>query len=158
MKGLLRRIVHFFAEISGWFLSIIMFLLVLNFVTRYFGFPIHGLLELSTFVFLAIIYLGMSHCEENDEHIKVNAVIKRLPEKFARGLNIFNYIVAVLMGAALTYAALRTAISAVETGEAVPGTAPLPTAPVKIAMAIGLLFFVFQAIVHFGRLVKNGKE
>jgi len=155
LKRLLLNVSHFFAEISGWFLSIIMFLLVLNLVTRFAGMPIQGLLEMSTFVFLALIYLGLAHCEENDEHIKVRAVIKRVPMKFARGMNIFNYLLAIVIGSIITYAAGDTALDAFRSGESVPGTAPLPTYPVKIAIFIGTLAFVAFAILHLIKLFKK---
>ena len=155
MKRLLINVSHFFAEISGWSLSIIMLLLVLNLVTRFAGMPIQGLLEISTFVFLALIYLGLSHCEENDEHIKVRAVIKRVPIKVANGLNIFNYILAIVIGSIITYAAGDAALDAFRTGESVPGTAPLPTYPVKVAIFIGTLAFVAFAVLHLINLFKK---
>ncbi|MCF7936884.1 MAG: TRAP transporter small permease [Synergistales bacterium] len=157
MGHLLVKINQFFAELSSWFLSIIMILLTVNYITRFFGVPIQGLLELSTFVFLAIIYLGLGHCEENDEHIKVNAIIKRVPPKVARALNTFNYLLAVFIGGVITYAALNTAISAYQSGESVPGTAPLLTYPVKFAIFIGSLFFVLQAAAHLVSILKTGR-
>ena len=155
MSRLLSKINQFFAELSSWFLSIIMILLTINYITRFFGVPIQGLLELSTFVFLAIIYLGLAHAEEYDEHIKVNAIIKRMPPKIAKALNTFNYLLAVFVGTVITKAALDTAIAAYESGESVPGTAPLLTYPVKFAIFIGMLFFVLQAIVTLVAVLKN---
>lgn len=155
MKNLLSKINGFFAEISGWFLSIITFLLVLNLITRFFGVPIQGLLELSTAVFIAVIYLGISHCEEIDDHIKVNAILKRVPQKVRDVLYIFNYTLAIVVGGMITYAAFRSARDSFLSAEAVPGTAPLPVAPVRFVIFIGVLAFVLQSIVHLTQVLKR---
>jgi TRAP-type C4-dicarboxylate transport system permease small subunit len=158
LKHLLARINALFAEFSTWALSVIMILLIVNLVTRFFGIPIPGLLELSTFVFVAVIYLGLAHAEENDEHIKVNAIIRRLPPGIAKALRIFNYVVAISIGGIITFAAGRIAIDAYVSGESVPGTSPLPTYPVKVTIFIGVLFFVLQCIVILVAVFKNGKK
>lgn len=159
MRRLLLAISHFFAEISGWFLSVITFLLVLNLVTRFFGWSIQGLLELSTFVFLAVIYLGLAHCEENDEHIKVSAVIKRVPTKIAHGMSIFNHLLAVVVGSVIAYAAADGALDAFLSNESVPGTAPLATYPVRTTIFLGTLVFVAFALWHLiDSLKRKGYE
>jgi TRAP-type C4-dicarboxylate transport system permease small subunit len=158
LKHLLARINALFAEFSTWALSVIMILLIVNLITRFFGVPIPGLLELSTFVFVAVIYLGLAHAEEHDEHIKVNAILRRLPPRIARAVKIFNYTVAVSVGGIITFAAGRIAIDAYLSGESVPGTSPLPTYPVKIAIFVGILFFVLQCIVTLFTFLGSGDK
>lgn len=157
MNKILTVINQFFAEISGWFLSVITFLLVLNLLTRTFGIAVQGLLELTTFVFLAVIYLGLAHCEEHDEHIKVNVILQRVPESLRVIFNVFNYILATVVGAILTYAAVLSAINAYVSKEAVPGTAPLPTFPVRFVIFLGLGFFTLQALLHLFKYIKHLK-
>lgn len=161
MKYILSKINGFFAEISGWSLSLIALLLILNLVTRFFGVPIQGLLELSTFVFLGMIYLGLGHCEEVDEHIKVNAVLKRVPPKVRDALYVFNYLLAIAVGGIVVLASYRSARGAFMSRESVPGTAPFLTYPVRFAIFIGLLFFLLQVFSHIHlvlrrNIVKNG--
>lgn len=155
MKNLLSKINGFFAEISGWFLSVITILLILNLITRFFGVPIQGLLELSTAVFIAVIYLGLGHCEEIDDHIKVNAVLKRVPQKVRDALYIFNYTLAIVVGGMITYAAFRSTRASFLSREAVPGTAPLPVGPVRLIIFIGVLAFVLQAMVHLYTVLRR---
>lgn len=155
MRKFLTSINNFFAEISGWFLSFVAFLLLLNILTRYLGMPIQGLLEISTFAFIIVVYLGLAHCEENDEHIKVNAIIKRLPKTMNGVLHIFNYVLTIFISGILIYASLKSAIEAYISNESLPGTAPLPTFPVKFIIFSGLLFFCFQVIVNLYRYIKK---
>lgn len=155
MKNILSKVNGFFAEISGWFLSVIAFLLVLNLATRFFGVPIQGLLELSTFVFLAVIYLGLGHCEEVDDHIKVNAILKRVPPKVRDALYVFNYVLAIVIGGIVAYSAYRSARGSFLSRESVPGTAPLPTFPVRFIIFIGTLAFLLQVIAHIYQVLRR---
>lgn len=158
MKKILSRINQSFAEVSGWLLTIITFLLVLNLVTRFFGIVVEGLLEMTTFVFLAVIYLGLAFSEENDEHIKVSYFITRASKKLRFALNIFNYSLAIFIGGILTYAAAETAVDAFISKESVPGTSPLPTFPVKIIIFIGLAFFFLQTVMHLYNIIRKEKR
>lgn len=148
VKKIISTINRFFAELSGWMLSLIVLLLLINFITRFFGVGVQGLLELTTFVFVAGIYMGLAHCEETDEHIKVEFIIARVPLKGQKILNIVNYVIAVGIGAVLAYTAGVSALEAYTSGESVPGTSPLPVFPVKFVIFLGLTFFFFQAILH----------
>ena len=158
MKKILSKINQSFAEVSGWLLTIITFLLVLNLVTRFFSIEVEGLLEMTTFVFLSVIYLGLAFSEENDDHIKVNYFISRAPKKLRFILNIFNYLLAVILGGILTYAAAETALDAFLSKESVPGTTPLPTFPVKIIIFIGLAFFFLQTVMHLYSIIRKEKR
>jgi TRAP-type C4-dicarboxylate transport system permease small subunit len=141
MKRVLRTLNAFLAELSGWLLTIITFFLVLNFMLRLFEVSIDWLLELTTFVFVAVIYLGLAHGEERDEHIKVNFIIDRVPKGLKKILTGFNYLVTLGMGALLVYAAYLSAWEAYAGNETLPGTYPLPTFPVKSIIFFGLLLF-----------------
>ena len=79
IKRLFIRINHFFAEMSGWLLSAIMFLLIIDFVSRGIYHPIQGVGELAVFVLVAVVYLGIPHTEEVRGHVRVTAIISRFP-------------------------------------------------------------------------------
>jgi TRAP-type C4-dicarboxylate transport system permease small subunit len=157
LRRFVTMISQFFAEMSGWFLTIITFLLILNLLTRFFGIGIDGLLELTTFVFLAVVYLGLAHCEENDEHIKVNVILSKVPEPLRKILHIFNYVLAIGIGGILTYAAFDAAVKAYISKDSLPGTTPLPTFPAKLIIFLGLAFFFLQAILRLYNSARNKK-
>lgn len=140
-----------FSQVSGWLLSAITFLLVLNLVSRGFGVSIQGLLELSTAIFISVIYLGISHCEETNDHINVNFILQRVPQKVRDALNIFNYLLAIIVGSMIAYAAFASASKSLISNETVPGTAPLPVAPAKFVIAIGVVAFVLQVVLHLSK-------
>lgn len=155
MKKLLSIANGLFSGISGWLLCVITFLLVLNLITRYFGVAVQGLLELSTAMFISVVYLGISHCEEANDHIKVDFILQRVPQKLRDGLNIFNYLLAIIVGSLIAYAAFTSAGDAFFSNETVPGTAPLPVAPVRFIIFIGVVMFVLQVVLHLYTVLRR---
>ena len=157
MRKLLYFISRLEAELSGWLLSVITFLLVFNVVARYFGFFVPGLVELTTFVFLAAIYLGMAQGEIEDDHIKMSVIYQRVPKKIQRILFLFNYGLAAIIAAVMTYGAYKSALSSYVTDETVAGVAPFPTFPIRTIIFFGLSMYLFQVIVRLYNFLKNKK-
>lgn len=160
LRKLLTKINNGFAEISAISLTIIAILLVLNVITRYFGMHILGLVEISTFVFLIIVYLALGKVEEEDNHIKVNFVLDKLQKKkrMYLALNIFNYILATIVGGILVYAVGISAKEAYLDNESISGIMYLPTFPVKFIMFVGLLIFFLQSFVKLYGFIKIPNE
>lgn len=155
MKKLLYFISRLEAELSGWLLSVITVLLVFNVAVRYFGFFVPGLVELTTFVFLAVIYLGMAQGEIEDDHIKMSVIYQRVPKKLQCVLYFFNYVLTAIIAGVMTYGAYNSAISSYVTDETVAGVAPFPTFPVRTIIFFGLAMYFFQVIVHLYNFLKN---
>ena len=159
MKRYLIKINHFFAEMSGWLLSAIMFLLIIDFISRGMYRPIQGVGELAVFVLVAVVYLGTPHTEEVRGHVRVTAITSRLPEGIRKVLNIFVYLAATVTIGFVVFAVIQNAVKAFVTHEAVAGTVPLPVWPVKFVIVIGCVFYFFQMISNtideFKKLVRK---
>ena len=155
MEEILKKLNHFFAELSAWLLSIIMFLFALNLIVRFLGFPLEGLVETGMFTFIAVVFLGISHCEELDNHINVGFLLTKLPEKTHSRLEIFNYSVVAIVSVFITYAVFLSALESIVRKEAMSGTIPLPLFPVKTAIFIGSLIFLFQVLYKLFVLIKH---
>jgi len=111
LRKLLYIISQLEAELSGWLLTLITFLLVINFAARYIGLFVPGLVELTTFVFIATVYLGLAQGEVDDDHIKVSFIYQRVPKTVQRVLYFFNYLLAAIVGCIMAYGAYKSAIS-----------------------------------------------
>jgi len=150
---------HFFAEMSGWLLSAIMFLLIIDFVSRGMYRPIQGVGELAVFVLVAVVYLGIPHTEEVRGHVRVTAITSRLPERIQKILDFIIYLVATVTIAFVVYAVTQNAVKAFINQEAVAGTVPLPVWPVKFVIVIGCVFYFIQMISNtideFKKLVRK---
>lgn len=155
MKKILYIISQLEAELSGWLLIVITFLLVVNFAARYFGLFVPGLVELTTFVFLAAVYLGLAQGEIDDDHIKMTAIYQRVPKTVQRVLYFFNYVLAAIIAGVMSYGAYRSAISSYVTNETVAGVMTYPTFPIRTIILFGLVMYFLQVIVHLFEFFKN---
>lgn len=134
------------AELGGLLMTIMMVLFLVNIVSRELNHPIQGLLQMAVFAMMSLIYLGLAHCEEKDEHVRLEVLSTRLPEKMKAKLRLFCTIVELLIVTLLLYAATRDAWSAFITGASVTGTKPMLLWPVKTVMVAGLILFWLQLL------------
>lgn len=155
MKKLLYIISQLEAELSGWLLTVITFLLVINFAARYIGLFVPGLVELTTFVFIATVYLGLAQGEVDDDHIKVSFIYQRVPKTVQRVLYFFNYLLAAIVGGVMAYGAYKSAISSYITDETVAGVMTYPTFPIRTIIFIGIAVYFLQIIVRLFNFFKN---
>lgn len=148
MKKRISFINKIFAELCGWLLSLIMIFLAIDFIGRGLSMPVVGVAEIAVFAMVAVVYLGLPHCEEQHGHVRVEAILIRLPKRVKKLLDISCYLLAIFIIAVAIYAAGANAISAYIEKEAISGPTPLLTFPVKSVMVIGLLFYLIQLIVN----------
>jgi TRAP-type C4-dicarboxylate transport system permease small subunit len=147
-----RRFFHqvnqIFSGICGWLMLAMMILLVIDIISRSFARPIQGMAELSVFVMMITIYLGMARCEENKEHVALEIVLNYLPPSRRRIANLLTSLLAVVSAGLLLYAVLLNAINSFRTNESLDTTVELAIWPVKFVIVLGLIFFWIQTIIH----------
>ncbi len=148
IKKTIGRINKFFAEISGWLLCVIMVLLIIDFASRGLSAPIHGVGEIAVFVMVAVVYLGLAHTEETRGHVRVNALISRLPPRAQLFSEIAIHLVALCAIAIVVWAVALNVIKAFYSQEAVAGTVPLLVWPVKLMVFVGCFFYLLQIILN----------
>ena len=156
LKKGLEAINHFLAEISGWLLIIIMFLLITDFVGRAFSKPIQGLSSLSVFALVAAVYFGIPHCEEVKGHVRVEILVSKLPVKFRKFLTLLSYWIAIGIILICIWAIGSNAIDSFISKEKVAGTLPLVIYPAKFTAVIGCVFYFFQLLVNMLEEYRTG--
>ena len=144
LSALNRRL----AELCGWLLSTVMIFIFFDFVSRGLGHPIFGVAEMAMFAMVATVYLGLAHCEEVRGHVRVEALLSRLPPKAQVVLNLMAYIIATIAVGVATYAVWLNTLSAYADREAIAGTVPLVTYPVKFVMSFALAVYFAQLVLH----------
>ncbi|MCH7751978.1 MAG: TRAP transporter small permease [Planctomycetes bacterium] len=135
-------------------------LLIIDIVFRSMDMPLHGLAELSVFVMMIVIYLGLSRCEEHSEHVGLEFAINKLSSKARRVAVAVAQFLAVATVGLMFYAVTTDAWSAFETNSSIEGLVDLPIWPTKFVMVVGMVFFLLQAIINLvdSILVARGYE
>jgi TRAP-type C4-dicarboxylate transport system permease small subunit len=148
MKVFLHKANRLLAGFAGWLMLAMMMLLVINIVFRSMDLPLHGLSELSVFVMMIVIYLGLSRCEEYSEHVGLEFAINKLSNKTRRAMAAVAQLLAVVTVGLMFYAVTTDAWSAFETNSSIEGLIDLPIWPTKFVMVVGMVFFLLQAIIN----------
>jgi TRAP-type mannitol/chloroaromatic compound transport system permease small subunit len=160
MTKFIDRVTEWLAESSGWLVSIIMILLVIDFVSRGLSKPIQGVGEMAVFVMVAVVYLGLGHCEQEKGHVRVEMFITKMPPKLLATVNFLCYFLGLTIITFLIYSVFINAVSSFQEHEAVAGPTPLPIFPVKFVIAFGLVFYWFQIGLNMmealGKLLGKG--
>lgn len=148
MKAILSKISQLSSEFSGWLLIVIMLLLIIDVFGRGFSKPVHGVSELAVFAMVAVVYLGIAHTEKKRGHVRVAAVISRLPDRVRQLIERTVYLLALVTGALIVWAVAVNAVSSFTSDEAVAGTVPLPVWPVKFVILAGCILYWFQILIN----------
>ncbi len=148
MQSFMSKLNAYLSGFTGWLMFGMMLLLVADFTTRLFGFPLQDMAQLSVFVMMIVVYLGFSRCEEFHEHVSLEFVTNALPDKSRRHLLMVSQILAAITVGLLLYAVAVNAIKAYEQNEAIAGAVQIPTWPTKFIMVVGLVAFCVQAFLN----------
>ena len=148
MKTFLHKVNQILSGFCGWLMLAMMILLVADIIGRTIGEPLQGMAELSVFVMMVVIYLGLARCEEHGEHVGLEIIVNFLSHGAKQKMKFLSHLLAVLTVGLLLYAVFQNALASFESNEAIEGTVELRIWPVKFLMVVGLVFFFLQTVRH----------
>ena len=158
MKRLTHKINQILSGFCGWLMLAMMILLVIDIITRTMRKPIQGMAELSVFVMMVVIYLGLARCEEHHEHVNLEIVLNALSAPSRRIMEALSYLLALLTVGLLLYAIAANAVHSYLRNEAIEGTVEMHIWPVKFIMVIGTFFFFVQTLLNMLEKIRNLKS
>ena len=145
---LISAINRFLAEATGYLVGLLMLILVFDSLGQILNRQVPGAVEIAVFILVASAYLGLSHTEEMRGHVKVEAVLVRLPPRCQKWLTLAWGLVSVVVVAITAYAAGLKALAAYVEGEAIAGAVPWPLFPVRAIIALCLVMFCIQLLAN----------
>lgn len=148
MRNFIHKINQILSSFCGSLMLAMMLLLVVDIVARSIKKPIQGMAELSVFVMMVVIYLGMARCEEHREHVNLEIVKNFLPTSTRVVTEVFAHLLALLTAGLLLYAVFQNAWAAYIKKESLEGTVELRIWPVKFIIVVGLVFFWVQILLN----------
>ncbi len=158
MSSLISKLNQYMAAFCGWLMIGMMLLLVADIIFRGVGKPLQGMAQLSVFVMIIVIYLGLARCEQHREHVNLELLTNLLPSAGRRLFAIIAQLLAVVTITLLLYAVFQNAVDSYTANEAMEGTMELRIWPVKALMVVGLVGFLMQGASHLVELVKGKKK
>jgi TRAP-type C4-dicarboxylate transport system permease small subunit len=157
MRKFTHKVNQILAGFCGWLMLAMMLLLVLDVVTRFIGWPMQGMAELSVFVMMVVIYLGLARCEEGKEHVGLELLRNFLPATKRRALDWINAVLAFVTVGIFSYTIIDNAIFSFLRNESIEGTVELPIWPTKFIMVVGIVFYLIQTFLNWVDAAKGGR-
>ena len=148
MRYFVNKASKVMAELSGWSLGAIMIFILVDIISRYIGKPVAGAGEMAIFAMIVAVFLGLSYCEERQNHVRVELLYHYLPSKYVNILNLLSYFLVFLMAGVVTYAIGIYLLSVYYTKEAIQGPKPILIFPVIFLMFIGYLIYWMQILLN----------
>jgi TRAP-type mannitol/chloroaromatic compound transport system permease small subunit len=139
------------AELCGWFLLVVMGLIVVDLVSRATSTPIYGVSESAMFVMIAIVYLGLPYAEKMRAHVRVELILDNMAPRLSAVFDLIMYLLVVGTMFVVLYAVTINAWGSYGSRQAIAGPTPLLVWPVKSVMVAGLLLYVVQIIINVGQ-------
>lgn len=148
MYAFLKKFSILSANFCGWLLALLMAVIFMDILLRTAGHPILGVAEMSTFIMLTTVYLGMANCEYRREHVRVTFFLDRLPPRPARALNIACGVICSLTLAVCTWSMFVNTLDSYAGDEAMAGLVPIVVWPVKAVMTFGIGLYCLQTVAN----------
>lgn len=142
------------ATLAGLILLFITISIFIDVILRYFfNKPSIWITEVSSYLFLYIIFFGTAYALQNGLHIRVTFLIDQLNKTLTRIFNLLTSLLGILFSFALLWQTSSMTWAAYSEGWTSPTMLSAPYAYVHVSMAFGslLLFitFVFRTILIF---------
>ena len=138
-----------FGFISGAFVLLMMISIGYDVVMRHiFNKPTIWADELSCYLLVAISFLGAAYTLNTDGHVHIETLVRRLPPKTSRVLELITDILSVIFLIIFTWQAYRLVINSFVYVRIAPTLLRTPLYIPQLAMAVGLTWFCVQMIGH----------
>ena len=149
-----------FSRITGVVIMAMMLLTATDVIGRYvFNSPIQGSYEITEFMLVAVVFLGIAYVQLVKGHVKVEVATSWLPQRAQLALDIFAYFIGLVMFSLITWQSGIYAWDAFVTKEYTWGLLQLPLWPAKSFVTIGCAFLAIQyladIITDSARLVRG---
>jgi len=145
------------AYLGGFTIGAMMLLVVSEVLCRLFlGQSIEGTIEIVSVCLALAIFLGYSPCEQVDHHVKVELIVRLLPEKIKLVMDVIVYLLAVGIVVISTWQVGLEALASWQIRETLPGAEfQVPVYPAKAVCFIGYLAFSIQLVFSLIRIIKK---
>jgi len=137
------------ANIANICLLSALLLVTIAVVMRYvFNAPFHFTEEISGYLVIAIVFLGLADTYRARRHIRVDLVLIRLPQKVRSVLETSGHLFSLVFVLLFIWYTYQTALTSYQVGRVSFGIWQVPLYVPQLLIPIGLLTLAIQIIAH----------
>lgn len=137
------------ASLAGLILLFVTFSIASDVILRYFfNHPSIWITEISSYLFLYIIFLGTGYALQMDLHIKVSFLLALLPKGYVRWFDILTSLFCIVFCAVLLWQTAVMTWSSFSGGWTTPTMLGIPCVWIYVVMVFGSLFLLLTFILR----------
>jgi TRAP-type C4-dicarboxylate transport system permease small subunit len=157
-RALLDRVYWLAGVAAGLFLVAILVIVVLQILTRYFGFPFPGSTDYAGYCMAAASFLALAHTFDAGGHIRVELVLQRLHGPAGWAVRTAAYLVGAGLAWYFAWFALRAVQVSRTLGDVSQGQDATPLWIPQLGMAAGTFLFAVALTDHLVRQLLTGRD
>jgi TRAP-type C4-dicarboxylate transport system permease small subunit len=144
---------------AGMFFVVAMMLItVVHGVGRYaLDRPVPGLIDISSVMLVSSVALIIAYTQVVRGHVTIGTIVDRLSPKKQKIIDIFNYLVSIVMILILIWQSITRGIYLMDEGSA-SAILGIPDFPFLFVLALGWVLFGLAIIMHVVNFVLGGRE
>lgn len=154
LKKYISKLNVMMVEICGWILFMLIGLLCLDIFGRSIGLSTAWAAEIAVFVMICGVYLGLSHCEQMDRHVKVEFLLDKLPSRYRHPVILLNQIISIIVVGILAWSAYDNMIYTYQKDVAISSTVPLLLWPVRVVILFSIIIYFIQICINMSENIK----
>ena len=153
MDRVVRAVTNASNAVGVSLLLAMMFLLTADVTLRYaLNRPITGSLELTEFMMVAVVFLGLAYAQQQRAHVRVDLIVTRLPRRPQAALDSITLILSILLYAFIAWKGYERAVELLHKG-LVSDLLRIPHFPFRILVAISAVLLCLELVLTLrGRL------
>ena len=141
-----NRLLIWLGVIAAASMALIVLLTILNVLLRI-GSPIIGVVEITTFLLIAVVYLTIAWAQKKEKHIGVDFITTRYPPKLQHIIEIINRLLGFFFFALVVYKGIGNAYYAFIYDEVAFGQQGFYTWPARSLVPFGAATLCFQLLI-----------
>jgi TRAP-type C4-dicarboxylate transport system permease small subunit len=121
-----------------------------------FASPVPGIVELTSSLMVASIFLGLPVTEARGQNVRVEVLVERAPHTLRRVLALLSRFSMALLFGLVAWFGSQSLIRSIETNEYAEGLIRVPYWPARLALVAGAALVVLQALSAAVREFRTG--
>ena len=156
LEGVLDSVVKLGGLASGWLVSIMVVLVFTEAFSRYvFGQPLGVADEFGGYIFVAVSFLGAAYTWKEKGHVRITALVSRLPAKVANPLRLVTLVLVTVSILGLCWSSYNFIIISFKFHVASDTWLHFPMQGPHMVLPIGFALLLLVLFLDIGRAIRN---
>lgn len=147
LKKFSQRLCSFSNYLGCAILFLLMFLTIVDFAGRYvFNKPVLGMFELTEFMMVSLVFLGMGYTQRNNGHISVTIFARWVSPAAQFFLRLFNNVLSSMLLLIISVKSFTYSLAIKDAGD-VSAILKIPVYPFIMVVSFGALVMIIEIFV-----------